>query len=167
MEKKKKMNKIKYILLLFTIFSFSQEHILIGDSQTYYLAKHSTKIKRVPKLSQSGIGVVQLVCKISLYPVSPNVNSVSVCIGVNDGYKDRGVKQLLVRIKNTFPNAKIYIIQGSWGWGIVRRMNQNNLDRYYKQFTGTIIHPAIGNGDPHTDKKVYKTIMKNLEKQIQ
>jgi len=157
---------IKYIFLLFTLFSFSQEHILIGDSQTYYLAKYSTKIKQVPKLSQSGIGVVQLVYKVRLYPVSPNVKSVSICIGVNDAYKDRGVQQLFIRLKNTFPNAHFYIIQGSWGWGKVRRMNQSNLDKYYKHFTGTIIHPAIGKGDPHKDKKVYRTIMKNLESQI-
>jgi hypothetical protein len=157
---------IKYILLLSTVLSFSQEHILIGDSQTYLLARHSTEIKRIPKLSQSGIGVVQLIYKVRLYPVSPNVKSVSICIGVNDAYKDRGVQQLFIRLKNTFPNAHFYIIQGSWGWGKVRRINQSNLDKYYKQFPGTIIHPAIGKGDPHTDKKVYKTIMKSLENQI-
>ena len=160
------MGLIKYILLLFTVLSFSQEHILIGDSQTYLLTQHSTKIKRVSQLSQSGIGVLRLTSKVRLYPVSPNVNSVSVCIGVNDAYKDRGVQQLFIRLKNTFPNACVYIIQGSWGWGKVRRINQSTLDRYYKQFTGTIIHPAIGNGDPHKDKKVYRTIMKNLESQI-
>jgi hypothetical protein len=89
-----------------------------------------------------------------------------VCIGVNDAYKDRGVQQLFIRLKNTFPNAHFYIIQGSWGWGKVRRMNQSNLDKYYKHFLGTIIHPAIGKGDPHRNKKVYRTIMKNLESQI-
>ena len=160
---------IKYILLLFTIFSFSQEHILIGDSQTYILAKHSTKIKQVSELSQSGIGVLQLTNKVRLYPVSPCVNSVSVCIGVNDGYKNRGVQQLLIGIKNTFPNAKIYIIQGSWGWGKVRRANQNTLNKYYKQYIDSgciLISPAIGRGDPHRDKKVYKIIMKSLESQI-
>jgi hypothetical protein len=157
---------IKYLLLLFTILSFSQEHILIGDSQTYLLARHSTEIKRIPKLSQSGIGVVQLIYKVRLYPVSPNVKSVSICIGVNDAYKDRGVQQLFIRLKNTFPNAHFYIIQGSWGWGTVRRMNQNNIDKYYKHFPGTIIYPAIGKGDPHRNKKVYKTIMKSLENQI-
>lgn len=160
---------IKYILLFFTLSIYSQQHILIGDSQTYFLAKHSTKIKRVPKLSQSGIGVLRLTSKVRLYPVSPHVNSVSVCIGVNDGYKDKGVQQLLVRIKNTFPNAKIYIIQGSWGWGKVRRVNQNTVNKYYKQYIdsgGILISPAIGRGDPHKDKKVYKIIMKSLESQI-
>ena len=160
------MGLVKYILLLFTVLSFSQEHILIGDSQTYLLARHSTEIKRIPKLSQSGIGVVQLIYKVRLYPVSPNVKSVSICIGVNDAYKDRGVQQLFIRLKNTFPNAHFYIIQGSWGWGKVRRMNQSNLDKYYKYFPGTIIYPAIGKGDPHRNKKVYKTIMKSLENQI-
>ena len=161
---------IKYLILLFTFVTYSQQHILIGDSQTYILAKHSTKIKRVPKLTQPGIGVVQLVYKVRLYPVSPNINSVSVCIGVNDGYKDRGIKQLLIRIKNTFPNAKIFIIQGSWGWGKVRRANQNTLNKYYKQYIDSgciLISPAIGRGDPHRDKNVYKTIIKNLENQIQ
>jgi hypothetical protein len=103
---------------------------------------------------------------VRLYPVSPNVKSVSICIGVNDAYKDRGIQQLFIRLKNTFPNAHFYIIQGSWGWGIVRRMNQNNIDKYYKHFPGTIIYPAIGKGDPHRNKKVYKTIMKSLENQI-
>ncbi len=163
------MSYSKYILLFFTLSIYSQQHILIGDSQTYILAKHSTKIKRVPKLTQSGIGVVQLTSKVRLYPVSPYVNSVSVCIGVNDGYKDRGVKQLLVRIKNTFPNAKIFIIQGSWGWGRVRRANQNTLNKYYKQYIDSgciLIAPAIGRGDPHKNKNVYKIIMKSLESQI-
>ena len=160
---------VTWLLLLLTITSYSQEHILIGDSQTYFLAKYSTKIKRVPKLSQPNIGVVQLTSKVRLYPVSPHVNTVSVCIGVNDGYKDKGVQQLLVRIKNTFPNAKIYIIQGSWGWGKVRRANQNTLNKYYKQYIDSgciLISPAIGRGDPHKDKNIYKIIIKCLESQI-
>ena len=160
---------IRCILLFFTLPIYSQQHILIGDSQTYFLAKHSTKIKRVPKLSQPGIGVVELTYKVRLYPVSPHINTVSICIGVNDGYKDKGVKKLLVRIKNTFPNAKIYIIQGSWGWGKVRRANQNTLNKYYKQYIDSgciLVSPAIGRGDPHKDKNIYKIIMKNLESQI-
>lgn len=157
---------IKYILILFSVFTFSQEHILIGDSQTYLLTKHSTQIKQIKRLCQPGIGVIELNRKTLKYPISPTVKTVSICIGVNDGYKDRGISILVSTIKRTFPNARLFIIQGSWGWGTVRRANQNTLDRYYKQFTGTIIHPAIGKGDPHRDKKVYRIIMKNLESRI-
>ena len=163
------MGLIKYILLFFTLSIYSQQHILIGDSQTYYLARHSTKIKRVPQLSQSGIGVLQLTAKIRLYPVSPQVNSVSLCIGVNDGYKDKGIKELLVRTKNTFPNAKIFIIQGSWGWGRVVKANQNTLNKYYKQYINSgciLISPAIGKGNPHKNKNIYKIIIKSLESRI-
>jgi hypothetical protein len=157
---------VRYILLLFSVFTFSQEHILIGDSQTYLLARYSTEIKQIKRLCQSGIGVIELNRKTLKYPVSPTVKTVSICIGVNDGYKDRGISILVKTIKRTFPNARLFIIQGSWGWGTVRRMDQSNLDRYYKQFPGTIIYPAIGKGDPHRNKKVYKTIMKSLENQI-
>ena len=160
---------IKYIIILFSVLTFSQEHILIGDSQTYFLAKHSTKIKRIPQLSQSGIGVVHLIQKVRLYPVSPHVKSVSLCIGVNDGYKDKGIQQLLQKTKKTFPNAKIFIIQGSWGWGKVKKANQNTLNKYYKQYIDSgciLISPAIGKGDPHKNKNIYKIIIKSLESQI-
>ena len=157
---------VRYILLLFSVFTFSQEHILIGDSQTYLLAKHSTQIKQIKRLCQPGIGVIDLNRKTLKYPVSPAVKSVCVCIGVNDGYKDKGISILLNTIKRTFPNACLYIIQGSWGWGTVRRMNQNTLDKYYKQFPGTIIHPAIGKGDPHKGKEVYKIIMKKIQQEL-
>ena len=157
---------VRYILLSFSVFTFSQEHILIGDSQTYLLAKHSTQIKQIKRLCQPGIGVIELNRKTLKYPVSPAVKSVCVCIGVNDGYKDRGISILVNTIRRTFPNARLFIIQGSWGWGTVRRMNQDTLNRYYKQFPETIIHPAIGKGDPHRDKKVYRIIMKNLESRI-
>jgi hypothetical protein len=157
---------VKYVLILFSVFTFSQEHILIGDSQTYLLARHSTEIKQVKQLCQSGIGVIELNRKTLKYPVSPTVKTVSICIGVNDGYKDRGISILVNTIRRTFPNARLFIIQGSWGWGTVSRIDQSNLDRYYKQFPGTTIHPAIGKGDPHKDKKVYRIIMKSLETQI-
>jgi len=156
----------KYIFILFSVFTFSQEHILIGDSQTYLLAKHSTEIKQIKRLCQSGIGVIELNSKICNYRVSPAVKSVSVCIGVNDNYKDTGINILLNTIKRTFPNARLFIIQGSWGWGKVKRMNQNTLNNYYKHFSGIIIYPAIGKGDPHRDKKIYRIIMKNLETRI-
>jgi hypothetical protein len=94
---------------------------------------------------------------------------VSLCIGVNDGYKDKGIQQLLQKTKKTFPNAKIFIIQGSWGWGKVKKANQNTLNKYYKQYIDSgciLISPAIGKGDPHKNKNIYKIIIKSLESQI-
>jgi len=160
---------IRFILFFFVFLSYGQEHILIGDSQTTYLSKNSIKIKRIPELSKGGIGVPYLINMVSSYPKSTNVKSVSICIGVNDRYKDRGVNELVKIVKNKFPNAKLFVIQGSWGWGGVSKMNQTNLDLYYKHFVDlgcSLITPPIGYGDPHRDKKTYETIIKKIESLI-
>lgn len=160
---------IRFILLFFVFLSYSQEHILIGDSQTFYLSKHSEQIKQIRKLSKSGIGVYDLTKRILPYPISRNVKTVSVCIGVNDYYKDKGILDLMNTIKRTFPNSKIFIIQGSWGWGNVRKYNSTSVLKYYQKFkelSGEIIEPPIGYGDPHRDKKIYKTIIQKIESLI-
>jgi hypothetical protein len=160
---------IRLILFFFTFLSYSQEHILIGDSQTFYMSKYSTKIIHIKKLSKEGIGVNELNKKIISYPTSHKIKSVSVCIGVNDFYKDKGIEPLMNTIKRTFPNAKIFVIQGSWGWGNVKKDNSSTILKYYKIFHtfGTeIVEPPIGSGDPHRDKKIYKTIIQIIETKI-
>jgi hypothetical protein len=148
------------------------EHILIGDSQTYWLKKHSSFVIQKSKLCQSGIGVQQLISKVRRFPIQTNIKSVTICIGVNDSYIDKGINQLMLRVKKTFPNAFIYVIKGSWGWGNVRRLNIDKFNNYYKKFEdlGTcIIQTPIGYSKNHPDekqKKVYKTIMSELEWKI-
>ena len=160
------MGLIRVILFFFVCLSYGQEHILIGDSQTYYLSKYTKQIKRIKKLSKSGIGVVELNNKVVSYPKSKNIKSVSVCIGVNDSYRDNGVEILMNTIKRTFPNATIYIIQGSWGWGRVKKWSTTKILNYYKEYQnlgGIIIEPPIGYGDPHKDKPIYKKIVNKIE----
>jgi hypothetical protein len=41
---------IRFILFFFVFLSYGQEHILIGDSQTYYLSKYTKQIKQIKKL---------------------------------------------------------------------------------------------------------------------
>ena len=160
---------IKYLLFFLTLFSYGQEHILIGDSQTFYLSKYVKTIKLVKSLSQSGIGVDKLNEKLTSYPISNNVSSVSICIGVNDCYKDKGVETLMGIIKKTFPNAIIYIIQGSWGWGGVKNCGTFVISNYYRKFQdlgGVIIDTPIGYGDPHCKKESYKIIVGTIESLI-
>lgn len=148
------------------------QHILIGDSQTYLLKKHSSFVIQKSKLCQSGIGVQQLISKVRRFPIQTNIKSVTICIGVNDSYIDKGINQLMLRVKKTFPNAFIYVIKGSWGWGNVRRLNIDKFNNYYKKFEdlgACIIQTPIGYSKNHPDekqKKVYKTIMSELEWKI-
>ena len=165
------MNKL--LLLIVFLFSFSttycQENILIGDSQTFYLAKHTNKIKIIKKLSKSGIGVVKLNRMVTSYPINRKVETITLSIGVNDCYNDKGIKDLVNTIKRTFPNSKIFLVQGSWGWGRVKKVQKDKITKYYKifEYLGcTIISTPIGHGDPHRDKKVYKEIIKKLEECI-
>jgi len=160
---------IKYILLLTSLTCYSQQHIIIGDSQTLYLSNQATQLKRVKELCKGGIGITILNEKVKAYPISIQVKTVTVCIGVNDCYRDKGVRILVQNINKKFPNAKIYAVQGSWGWGGVSKMNQKNLDTYYKLFESLnciIISPAIGEGDPHANKESYKIIIKNIENRL-
>lgn len=163
------MRYVIYIYLMFVFVAYGQEHILIGDSQTYFLKKHSNIVKQSSKLSKSGIGVQDLIQKVKRYPIKTNVKTVTICIGVNDNYVDKGIELLIIRVSKTFPNAKLLVIKGSWGWGKVRNLNVNKFNDYYKIFEKlncVLINTPIGKGDPHRDKKVYGTIMKELETKI-
>jgi hypothetical protein len=163
------MKYFVYIYLMFIFAAYGQEHILIGDSQTYLLKKHSNIVTQVSKLCQSGIGVQDLIQKVKRYPIKTNVKSVTICIGVNDYYINKGIESLMVRVLNTFPNAKIFVVKGSWGWGKVRKVNIDKFNNYYKKFEilgAHLIKTPIGHGDPHRNKKVYKTIMSELENNL-
>lgn len=164
------MNKLLIILLfIFTIPIYSQKHILVGDSQTYFLQKYTTKINQVESLCKKGIGVVELNDKIKLYPVKKGIKTISLCIGVNDSFKDKGVSDLMSTIKRTFPNAKIFVIKGSWNWGKVKIKDTSVITKYYKLFEklgGVIINTPIGQGDPHRYKPVYKKIINEIEEKI-
>ena len=154
---------------MFTFTVKDDNHVLIGDSQTFFLKKHSTIVTQNTKLSQAGIGISQLITKVKNYHISPDIKSITICVGVNDGYVDKGIEQLMTKVKYTFPNATIFVIKGSWGWGKVKKVNVDKFNGYYKKFhdLGACIVPTpIGHGDPHKNKKVYKTIMSELETKL-
>ena len=99
------------------------------------------------------------------------MSNVFICIGVNDSYVDGGIKSLVLNIKTKFPNAKIYVIQGSWGWGNVRHITGKSRQyvNYYNIFSKNNVirlNHKIGSGDPHKNKKIYKLIGKEIDNLI-
>jgi hypothetical protein len=103
---------------------------------------------------------------VQRHKVSPNVQNVFLCIGTNDLYVDKGIEKLFKSIWVTFPNAKIYVIQGSWGWGGLKRTKYEKVKKYYKRYEelgGIIIGPPIGKGDPHCNCPVYKEIGESID----
>ena len=155
---------MKFIIcLLFCFVGYSQipTNIVIGDSQTPYIDLNSKKVVKVVGLWKKGVRVPELTKMIQRQNVSPIIQNVFLCIGTNDLYYRNGVEKLFNSICVTFPNAKIYVIQGSWGWGNLRHTRYGKVKKYYKRYEelgGTIIEPPIGKGDPHHNSVVYKKI---------
>ena len=160
---------MKFIIcLLFCLVGYAQipNNIIIGDSQTPYVDRNSKKVERVVGLWKGGIDVPVLTKMVQRHKVLTNVQNVFLCIGTNDLYVDKGIDKLFKSIRITFPNAKIYVIQGSWGWGGVTHTKYDKIKKYYKRYQelgGTIIEPPIGKGDPHCDCPVYKEIGKVID----
>ena len=149
-------------------------NIIIGDSQTGLVSKNSSKVQLINKLYVPGKGVGWLRDLVAAYPVSPNVNNVVLCIGVNGGYFSNGSaeKGLFTALRKTFPNAKIYAVQGSWAWGsyLKKPVTEKQVRTYYKNYyqdNGAIlIEPPIGPGDPHGNKPVYKLIGAEIDAKL-
>jgi len=160
---------MKFIIcLLFCLVGYSQlpTNIVIGDSQTAYVDMNSKKVERVVGLWKKGIVVTDLIKMVQRRKVSTNVKNVFLCIGTNDLYVDNGIEKLFKSLRVTFPNAKIYVIQGSWGWGNLKRISYKKVRNYYKRYEelgGTIIEPPIGKGDPHHNSPTYKEIGKTID----
>ena len=59
-----------------------------------------------------------------------------ICIGTNGAFsKHDNVKKLIEVIKLKFPNSKLYVVQGSWGWGGNKNVKIDDVKSYYKRFS--------------------------------
>jgi hypothetical protein len=151
--------------------------IIIGDSQTPYIAKQSTKIQMLGQtggenvLWKGGMGLSWLKGAVSKYPVTKDVSNVVINIGTNGGFNsNEDIAGLVNQLKRVFPNAKLFAVQGSWGWGGNKNITKSKVDSYYDNFEKegvTIITPAIGVvADPHGHLPIYKEIGKSIDAAI-
>ena len=153
------------------------KNYIIGDSQTPFFDRNSTKVSRINEQSgksslwEGGQNLSWLKSAVQEYPVSPDVNSITINIGTNGGFKPSDdVSGLISAVKNKFPNAKLYAVQGSWGWGYNDDVTEQQVKNYYDKFSKLgvkVISPAIGNvNNPHGNLPIYATIGKELDKAI-
>lgn len=153
------------------------ENYVIGDSQTPFIDKNSTLVSRIGEngsestLWKGGKGLSWLKDSLVAYPVSPSVNSIVINIGTNGGFNSRDdVKGLVDAVKSKFPNARLFAVQGSWGWGGNKDVTEEKVKAYYDKFKQEgveIIQPAIGKvNDPHGNLPIYAEIGAELDKRI-
>jgi hypothetical protein len=155
----------------------SGANIIIGDSQTPFIAKRSQNVKMISKVGSKsslwlgGMGLGWLKDAVREYPTSPNVSNVVICIGTNGGFNIReDIQGLFSQLKRAFPKANFYAVQGSWGWGGNRSITTDRVKTYYDKFAqqgATIIEPPIGKvNDPHGNLPVYAQIGKAIDSYI-
>ena len=155
----------------------SKHNILIGDSQTPFIAKWSTnatllnKVGSESSLWKGGQGLNWLKLAVTNYKLDTLIQSVTFCIGTNGRFSSKDDISGLVSItKERFPKAYLYVIQGSWGWGGNVNVTRTVVDSYYKRFNQLgveVIEPPIGKCEPHNvNLPQYKEMAKNLDSLI-
>jgi hypothetical protein len=150
-----------------------QKNIIIGDSQSPYVDWGSESFNLIStKGSQSslwlgGKSLSWLLEAVKIYSVDTLVTNLAICIGTNGGFnKKDNISELVTECKLKFPNSKLFVIQGSWGWGGVSNKTETQVRDYYKKFSElgvVVVEPPIGKIEPHGKKPIYKVIGKNLD----
>lgn len=145
------------------------KNIIIGDSQTPFVDMNTTKASRIssePGMSslwQGGKTVSWLIEALSQFQERPDISNVVIVIGTNGnfGKYNDNISLLFKLLREKFPNANFYAVQGSWGWGGLKNTQEEDVREYYKKFANqgaTVIEPPIGKIEPHGNKPVYKLI---------
>jgi hypothetical protein len=122
-------------------------------------------------LWEGGKGLSWLKQAVDKYPIRADVNSIIINIGTNGGFNaSENVAGLVASIRSKFPNAKLYAVKGSWGWGGNKNVTQQKVDIYYDKFSRlgvTLIPTPIGvTSNPHNNIPVYATIGREIDSLI-
>ena len=155
------------------------KNYILGDSQSPFIDWGSEKASVIgQKGNQGGEEFLWLGGKdlkwlknaVTKYPISTDVNSITLSIGTNGGFnQNEDVSGLVNLIKEKFPNAQLFAVQGSWNWGGNKNITEQQVRNYYKKYKDLgfdLIEPPIGPIEPHGRHQVYKTIGANLDSKI-
>jgi len=153
------------------------KNYIIGDSQTPLIDRNSQKAKRIGEqggmqnLWEGGQGLNWLKQAVDKYPTTADVNSIIINIRTNGGFNaNENVAGLVGSIRSKFPNAKLYAVKGSWGWGGNKNVTQQKVDIYYDKFSKsgvTLIPTPIGvTSNPHNNIPVYATTGREIDSLI-
>ena len=155
-------------------------NIIIGDSGSPMVDKNTTKASIIgnpgneANLWKVGMGVSWLKGAVDKFPTTPGVKNVVIQIGTNGGFNPKdNVKGLITSVKRAFPNAKLYVTQGSWGWGGNKNVTISDVTAYYKKFRDLgviVVEPPFGysatDREAHQDKQSIRDIGKNLDSML-
>jgi hypothetical protein len=131
---------------------------IIGDSLTALIKKNSRKLEPITtegQLWQVGWNMKNLSKALSASSVIyKDIKHLFISIGTNDGFKkDAGlVNEVIKNAKAKFPDATLYLIKGSIGWGNNVGLTQQDVDDFAKLWTsaGTLVlFASVGRTNAH------------------
>jgi hypothetical protein len=150
-----------YASKIFGNNSSTGKNIVIGDSHAVMIASKLKNATAPTELARSGWNVSSVINALNSYPVSTDVSKVFLSIGTNSGYdKNDNIESLVSKIYAKFPNARLYVFKGSYGWS-GRYENANaatDLVPYYQRFSylnATVLNNGLGYFA--TDAKAHST----------
>jgi hypothetical protein len=134
-------------------------YIIIGDSHAIQIGAHLNSVKINWDLAHSGWNVNNLINALNSTPVDEKVKKVFISIGTNSGFNlNDNITGLVNKLKTVYPNAILYAIQGSYGWGNFPNA-QANYSKYYLKFKNlgvlVLLH-GLGYFDNQLDAHYYK-----------
>jgi hypothetical protein len=171
-----KMNKILFfsgfLFLAWVLLDRNKKSgsgaIVIGDSQSPFIAKNSKTASLLSKtpgeqsLWMPGKNLSWLKKAVENYS-GPSAEKIFISIGTNGGFKiTDDIPGLIRALKNKYPDASLFVVPGSWGWGNNKNVSDYQVAQYYNIFKryGVFVIPSkIGMvSDPHQNLPIYKTI---------
>jgi len=109
-------------------------YIIIGDSHAIQIGGKLNSVKVDWSLAHSGWNVNNLINALNSMPVDEKVKKVFISIGTNSGFNlNDNITGLVNKLKTVYPNAILYAIKGSYGWGNFPNA-QANYSKYYLKF---------------------------------
>jgi len=112
--------------------------IIIGDSQTPSIKANSKLLQPITTegtLWKVGWQLKDLNDAVKRYAGDPTITHVFINIGTNGNYKTSvDINAFVNTTKTKFPNAKLYVIVGSWGWGGIKSTTLKDTENFYSKF---------------------------------
>lgn len=139
------------------------ENIIIGDSHGVGLGLINKPFLILDKkICKGGWTSTDLNNALINYTTNNNIKNVFVSIGTNGQFNvNDNLTGLVNNIKKKFPNSKIYVIKGSYGWSGTRPINETlkRYNNYYNKFSNIPSIKILKNGLGYfkTDSEAHDT----------
>jgi hypothetical protein len=148
--------------------------LVIGDSHSVGIGRATKGVEVDTQIAVGGWTLANLMSALNNYPIKKDVSVIFISIGTNGQFSSSDkVEDLIELLHQKFPNAKLFIYKGSYGWSGSRTKEQlvDRMNAYYKRFADKgvkVLKNGLGyfsdGGDAHnTNTPQAKAIINEIQ----